>query len=453
MKKYTLFLIFIFLVFISYGQEKKYQDIDALINKNSTIDALTALIKLKENHVKDSINSGYWLRFSKASYTTYNYDNAKLGIDKAIKISPNNAEYYFEKGLLHNKIGELEKALSALAKAIEITPKGEYYYWKGIVNQQLNNIEMAQNDYQKALDSNFESPELFVNYAILLTQNHEYKKGLETINKAIEIDNIHPHAISTRANIQLFLLNVDAACSGSNKALKLGYTQALRIPDSICNGNITKKLLFVAEVLVSNKHYKQSIIAYSKLIEAKSLKSTHFLNRGYAYYQLKDYKKSEKDYIQGLTLPNPELDKFYDNLSLLYYDQNKFQKAIDYSSKRINLNSKNNVAYLDRGLFYRKIKKYKEAENDFNTSLKIMPNFFRAFGYRAYLYLELGRNQEAFDDAKRAVDINPKYAYGYLMLAQVKQALNLPNFCEDYKNAKKYGWGDEADFAIERFCK
>jgi len=416
-------------------------------------DALTAVRKLKENHAKDSLSSDYWLRYSKASYVTYNYDNAKLYLDKAIKISPSNAEYSFEKGLLHNRIGELKPALQALKKAVSIQPKGEYYYWKGIVNQQLNNIEAAQYDYQKALKNNFESVELYVNYAILLSRNHEYKKGLETINKAIEIDNMHLHAISTRANIQLFLLNIDAACSDAKQALKLGYAQALQIPDSICNGNTTKKLLFVAEVLVSNKHYKQSIIAYSKLIEAKSLKSPHFLNRGYAYFQLKEYEKAEKDYLNALALPNPDLDLLYDNLSLLYFDQQKFQKAIDYSSKRIELNSRNYVAYLDRGLSYRKVKKYKEAEKDFESSLKIKPNFFRAFGYRAYLYMEQGKNQEAFKDAKRAVEINPEYAYGYLMLAQVKQVLNLPDFCNDYFSAKKYGWTEEVDIAIKKYCK
>ncbi|HBK70822.1 MAG TPA: hypothetical protein DDZ39_04050 [Flavobacteriaceae bacterium] len=452
MKKH-LFIICLFITLFFYGQEKKYSDIDSLLTKNSTIDALTALKKLKENHVKDSINSGYWLRFSKASYTTYNYDNAKSSINKAIKISPNNAEYYFEKGLLHNRIGELKPALLALDKAVKTEAKGEYLYWRGIVNQQLNNIETAQNDYQKAIENNFESPELYVNYAILLSQNHEYKKSLEIINKAIKIDNMHSHAISTRANIQLFLLKIDAACDDSKTALKLGYTQVIRIPDAICNGTDNKKALFLAEVLVSNKHYKQAIIAYIRLINFDSLNSRHFLNRGYSYYQLKDFEKAEKDYLKGLTLEHPEFDKFYDNLSLLYFDQNNYKKAIEYSTKRIELNSKNHVAYLDRGLSYRKMKKYKEAEKDFETSLKIMPKFFRAFGYRSYLYLEQGKYQEALKDAERAVEINPKYAYGYLVLAQSKQALNLPDFCNDYFAAKKYGWGNEADFAIKRFCK
>ncbi len=449
-----ILLIFIFITSISYGQKTNYQDIDALINKNSTIDALTAIRKLKENHAKDSIDSGYWIRYSKASYTTYNYDNAKLGIDKAIKLDPNNANTYFEKGLLHNRIGELQPALFALEKAVSIQPKGEYYYWKGIVNQQLNNIKIAQNDYQKALENNFKSPELYVNYAILLSRNQKYKEGLETINKAIEIDNKHPHAISTRATIHFFLLNVDAACKDSHTALELGYLQTQQIPDSICNGTSTQKFQFLADALAGNKHYKQSSIVYTQLIENKSSNPRHFLNRGYCFYQLKEFKKAEKDYLKALTLPNPELDLLYDNLSLLYFDQQKFQKAIDYSSKRIELNSKNHVAYLDRGLSYRKLKKYNEAEKDFEASLKIRPNFFRAYGYRAYLYMEQGKNQDAFKDAEKAVEINPKYAYGYLMLAQAKQALNLPEFCNDYFAAKKYGWTkEEVDFAIKKYCK
>lgn len=453
MKK-SILLIFILIVSISSGQEtKKFQDIDILINKESMIDALTAIQKLKENHQKDTINSEYWARYSKASYIVYNYENAKLGIDKAIAISPNNAEYYYEKGLLHNRIGELEPALLALDKAVAIKTAGEYIYWKGIVNQQLGRVTIAENDYQKALKLNFKNPELYVNYAILLSRRFDYNKGLEMINKALELDNKHPHANATRATLKLFLLDVDGACTDSAKALKLGYSQALQIPSAICNGTATEKLQFVAGVLASNKHYKQSIVAYTELINTTPLQSNHFLNRGFCYYQLKEYKKAEQDYLKSLKLPNPELDQLYDNLSLLYFDLNSLTKSIEYSSKRIELNPKNHIAYLDRGLSYRKLKKYKESEQDFKESLKIKPNFFRAFGYRAYLYLELGRSQEALKDAKKSVEINPEYAYGYLILAQTKQVLQIPDFCKDYYAAKKYGWDDEIDVAIDRFCK
>jgi tetratricopeptide (TPR) repeat protein len=416
------------------------------------IDAMTAIKELKENYLKDTLNSEYWVRYSKASYTFYKYEDAKSSIDKAIKLSPNNSECYFEKGLLHNRIGELEMALSALEKAVSINPVGKYYYWKGIVNQQLKNIENAESDYQNALDNKFESPELYNNFAILLSENEKYEKALVMINKAIILDNKYPQAYSARSKINFFLLKTDSACIDRSIAIKMGYYKAFDIPDSICNGTLTQKLQFSADIFAGNKLFKQGIIAYSKLIDNNVLKSDYFLNRGYCYYQIKDFEKAEKDYLKALTLPNPAFDLIYDNLSLLYYDINNFQKAIEYSTKRIELNPRNHVPYIDRGLCYRKLKKYKEAEKDFNKSLEIKPDFFRAFGYRSFLFLELGQYQKSFEDASKSVEINPKYGYGYIVLAQAKQKLGLPDFCIDLYNAKKYGEPD-ADIGIKEYCK
>jgi tetratricopeptide (TPR) repeat protein len=145
-------------------------------------------------------------------------------------------------------------------------------------------------------------------------------------------------------------------------------------------------------------------------------------------------------------------DLLWDDLSLLYYDQANYEKAIEYSTRRIELNSKNHVPYIDRGLCYRKLKKYKEAEKDFNQSLAIKPDFHRAFGYRAFLYLELGQYQKAFEDASKAVQIDSRYGYGYLMLGQAKQALGRTDFCLDLYYAQKYGEPD-AEKVIKQYCK
>lgn len=437
----------------TFGQaDNKYEDIDALIKTNSMIDAITALRKLKEKYQNDTLSSEYWVRYSKASYTFYKYEDAKLSIDKAIKLNPKNAEYYYEKGLLHNRIGELDPSLVALEKAVSIDPKGEYFYWKGIVNQQLGNVVNAESDYEKALGNNFEGPELYNNFAILLAENAKYDKALEMINKAINLNDKYPQAYSARSKINCFLLDIDAACIDRETAIKMGYYNVFEIPDSVCKGTTTQKLKFGADLSAYSKSYKQGIVAYSRLIETNVLVSDYFLNRGYCYYQLKDFEKAEKDYHRALTLPNPALDLIYDNLSLLYYDINNFQKAIEYSTKRIELNPRNHVPYIDRGLCYRKLKKYKEAEKDFNKSLEIKPDFFRAFGYRSFLFLELGQYQKSLEDASKSIEINPKYGYGYIVLAQAKQKLGLPDYCIDLYNAKKYGEPD-ADIGIKEYCK
>lgn len=133
------------------------------------------------------------------------------------------------------------------------------------------------------------------------------------------------------------------------------------------------------------------IETYSKLIENKVLRFDYFLNRGYSYYKLKDYINAEKDYLKATSFKISDADKnlLYNNLSILYFDQDNYEASLAYSSKQIELDPKNHVPYLDRGLCYRKLKKYKEAEKDLNSSLELKPDFYRAFGYRAFLYLEL----------------------------------------------------------------
>jgi len=448
----TIFFSFQLLSTSIAQTDNSYKDIDTLLETNSMIDAMTAIKKLKENYQKDTLQSEYWVRFSKASYTFYKYEDAKSSMDKAIKLSPNNSEYYFEKGLLHNKIGELEPSLTALEKAVSIDKVGKYFYWKGIVNQQLKNIESAESDYQKALENKFESAELYNNFAILLSENEKYENALSMINKAINLNDKYPQAFSSRSKINFFLLNIDSACIDRKIAIKMGYYKAFEIPDSVCNGTFAQKIQYAADIFAGNKFYKQGIIAYSKLIDNNILKSDYFLSRGYCFYKLADYSNAEKDYLKALTLPNAAKDLLYDNLSLLYYDQNNFLKSIEYSTMRIELNSKNHVPYIDRGLCYRKLKKYKDAEKDFNKSLEIKPDFFRAFGYRSFLFLELGQYSKSYADASKSVELNPQYGYGYIVLAQAKLKLGMPDFCVDFYNAKKYGEPD-ADIGIKEYCK
>jgi tetratricopeptide (TPR) repeat protein len=448
-----IFIILITFSVTSQGQnEYKYQEIDSLIESNSMINSMNAIKKLKEDFAKDSINSNYWLRYSKASFVFFRYEDASSSIDKAIQLNPNDSELFFEKGLLNNKLNKLEIALQAFEKAINIKKAGKYFYWKGIVNQQLRKIDSAENDYQTAIENKFESPELFNNFAILLAESGKNEKALVMINKAINLDNKYPEAYSARAKINFSLLNFDSACKDGKNAIKLGHQNPFQIPDSICNGTLNQKLQFATDIFALNKMYKQGIDAYTMLINNKATKSDNFLNRGYCYFQIKEYINAEKDYHKALSLSKPSLDQIYDNLSLLYFDMNNFEKSIEYSTKRIELNPKNPTPLIDRGLCYRKLKKYNDAENDFNKSLELKPDFFRAFGYRSFLFLELGQYKKSFEDASKSIKINPKYGYGYIVLAQAKQQLGIYDFCEDFYNAKKYGEPD-AEKGIKEYCK
>lgn len=437
----------------SFSQtEGKFKEIDALIGTGSMIDAFSALKQLNSTFRQDSTDAQYWLRYSQASYTAYKYEDAKRAINKAIILDPKNPDHYYEKGRLLNKMGETGSAGRSLDKAIGLRPEGKYFYWRGIINQQLKNEAQAADDYKQAEARGAATAEMYNNLAILLMGRQEPGEALVAVNKAIALNSSYAQAYSARSKINLYLGEADSACADKEKASDLGYSRYFPIPDSVCKGTSKQKMHFIADLCASTGFFKQAIIMYTRLTDGGELLPDFFLNRGYCYYQLKQYALAEKDYLRALESPGDAEDLLYDNLSLLYFDQGMYELAITYAGKRIQLNPKNPVPYIDRGLSYRKMKKYEEAERDFNKSLALKPDFFRAFGYRAFLYLETGKYQNSVDDATRAVEINPKYGYGYLVLAQAKQKLGQTDFCMDLYNAKKYG-NSEAEEAIRQYCE
>lgn len=449
-----IFLTIYFLTFYNLVllAQNKYQKIDDLIKKESMIDAKVALEELETNFKNQNNSSDYWLRVSQANYIIYKYDEAEAAINKAIKLNPKEAKLYYEKGRLLNDLDKNDEAKESFSQAILLKPESHYYFWRGIANQNLNELYYAENDYKTAIEKGENTPEIHFNYAIILFQNGKFSESLTHNNKAIELNSDYARAYSFRAMVHLILFDLDAACVDSDKAFSMGMNKVVNIPPEICHGTNQIKLEFIAGFCLTNKQYLKGIEAFSKLIDSNQITTDNFHNRGYCFFQIKEYQKAEKDYLKALELPNAEIDLLYDNLSLMYFEQENYSKSLEYASKRIELNPENYVAYIDRGLNYRKLKNYAEAENDFNKSLEISPNFFRAFGYRAFLNLERGNFLKAYEDASKSIEINPKYDYGYLVLGQAKAQLKMPDYCDDFYKAKRLG-NTEADEAILKFCK
>ena len=431
----------------------RYHKIDSLLSTGTTTNLNLALQDLKQKLPTDASRPDYWIMAARANSMANNKDEAMNSIRRAVSLDTRNPETYFEKGLLYNDYRELDTAIQAFEQAIAIQPDGKYFYWKGIVNQQRGRNDIAESDYRAALARKFETAELYNNLAILVAYKENFEEAVQVVNKALALNSGYSQALSARARFYLLMGNVELACSDGSKAFAMGYKNAFVVPDSICNGNKETKLRFVADVIASNELWRLAVKAYDQLIVNKFLSAENFMNRGYCYFKLNDYVNAEKDYLQALSFPmnNSLRDLLYDNLSVLYYKKGNSLASIEYSTKRIELNPNNHVPYIDRGLNYRTLKKYKEAEADFNRSLAIKPDFHRAFGYRANLYLELGQYEKALEDASKAVQINQRYGFGYLARAKAKRGLKISDFCLDLLYAQKYGEA-AADILIKEFC-
>ena len=451
MMKYIHIIVFLVFQFNVYSQ--KYKDVDSLINTGSIINNMDAIKLLNSKYIKDTTKSDYWIAYSQACFYSYKMSDAKRFVEKAISKDNNNSSAYFEKArLLFDIDKDAVSAIESINNALLLKKDGEYYFYRGIYNQMRDSLKLAMIDYNESSSLGFKHQGLYRNYSILLFKAEKFEDALIYVDKAIELDSNVSENFNTKGEIYFLLNEPEMSIESFNNAVKKGYRKKSEFLKVFEENQKLNKHCIIGDVLFKQEKYKNAIRAYSSAISEEKDSSNHYLNRGYCYFKTEDYKNAEIDYLKALELPGATIDLLFNNLSLLYYRQSNYEKSIVYSNKRIELNSNNYEAYVDRGLSYKGLNKYKDAEKDFSKSIEINPKFFRSYRNRARLYLETGKYEKCIEDATIAISLYNEYSEAYLDRGLAKQKLGISDYCIDFEMAKKYGEKD-AEEAIKLFCK
>jgi Flp pilus assembly protein TadD len=86
--------------------------------------------------------------------STYgNYKAAAQAYEKALELSPNDAEAHFDLGVAWGQMGDYPKALSSIDKAVSLSPdEGRYHYGRGWVLLLSGRPEEAKPELMKAAE-------------------------------------------------------------------------------------------------------------------------------------------------------------------------------------------------------------------------------------------------------------------------------------------------------------
>ena len=99
-----------------------------------------------------------------------------------------------------------------------------------------------------------------------------------------------------------------------------------------------------------NRDYKQSIKAFTKVVELSPREALGYCARGVVYSDIKEYKKALRDYNHALSL-DPNFAEVYNNRGMIYEMSKKWSQAIaDY--KQAILHGTSNHAYLKKRINY-----------------------------------------------------------------------------------------------------
>lgn len=122
-----------------------------------------------------------------------------------------------------------------------------------------------------------------------------------------------------------------------------------------------KTLLFLSSLYKSLKNMEQSLNYFEKAVNVVPSKVKIRLEYAQSLTFAKKYEKAIEEY-EYLLRKMPDNPMIYNNLGIIHYYKNDFEKAVKYLSKEVELHSNPN-SYLILGLSYGRLKRYSEAVN------------------------------------------------------------------------------------------
>jgi len=94
----------------------------------------------------------FFLLIENHSFMRDEYGRTGADYDKAIKLNPDNADAYCERGDFYYELDEYDKAISDYNKAIELAPNDAYaYYSRGIAYRKRGEASKEVSDLEKCI--------------------------------------------------------------------------------------------------------------------------------------------------------------------------------------------------------------------------------------------------------------------------------------------------------------
>jgi len=256
------------------------------------------------------------------------YNKAIADYTQAIKLDPNFAPVYRDRGVAYSYSGDYDKALADFNQALRLNPNDPAAYReRGNVYGFQGDDTRAFADYNRAIDVNPEYSSAYVNRGNVYSRRGDHDRAIADYSQAIRLNPNEMLAYANRGGSYIDKRDYDRAISDFNQAIRL------------------------------NPNYEY---AYN--------------GRGYSYLNKKDYDRAIADFNQAIKL-NQNYSYAYFNRGLVYHYKGDYDYAIADYTTVLRIKSDNYEALNNRGFAYANKGDYDRAIADYEAALRINPNY------------------------------------------------------------------------------
>jgi tetratricopeptide (TPR) repeat protein len=141
---------------------------------------------------------------------------------QAIKINPNDADAYFNRGIVQDKLGDKQRAIADYTQAIKINPNdADAYIERGNTLAELGDKPGAISNYTQAIKINPNDPDAYSNRGVFRSQLGDKQGAVADFNQAIKINPNYAQAYYNRGLVHDELGDKQGAITDYNQAIKI----------------------------------------------------------------------------------------------------------------------------------------------------------------------------------------------------------------------------------------
>jgi len=257
--------------------------------------------------------------FGVLAHQVGNHDVAIAYIQTAIKLNPQNPDFYGNLGEAYRLSGKFTEAISNYQKALKLQPhNGKTHYNLGNALQAQENTKANRDraiaHYQTAISLIPNLAQAHHNLGFLLKQNGEISKAIASYHQAITIDPTYVQALNNLGNALQESGQILEALDIYMKALEIAPNAAEIYND-------------LGNALQANYDFDRAIAVYQRAIELKADFAEAYYNLGNAYTVRARAEEAESAYRKAILIKHDCAD-WYVTLGSLLKDQNLLDEAI-----------------------------------------------------------------------------------------------------------------------------
>ena len=292
-------------------------------------------------------------------------EGARRGLEKVVKIIPDNMTVHYNLALSYQHLGQNHKALTGYQRVLKHSPEHvDAIINLGLAHKALNQVEEAEACANRALQLAQNHPRALNLLGTISAEKGDYDKAQSFFQLSLDTD----------------AANLDARFNLSNAILQCGDAEsAFGVIQPVLENNPTKQQLELGcQILLELKRFEEVTVILKDLKAAyPNDKDVLILDMSFCEL-IKDHFQVV-DKAQQVLKMEPENARVWNSLGSAYFQLDSVEKAMSSYRKAVELDSAHPEYQNNIGLTYASMGDKEKAEQRYRQSLSLSPTYAEAY--------------------------------------------------------------------------